>query len=360
MMAKTWKKGFHSSSVIPFISLKSRKGIVLGIAAILLLVLVSPIYYFHLQKEIVLVVNGQEKEIKTFKKTVQELLAEQSIELTSNDKISAALDANLEDEQKVIITYAKPLTLVVSGEQRKIYTTKTTVNELMKEQMIQLNELDRVEPSLESQIQPDMLVKIVRVTKEVVKEQEEVKFGLVRKADSTLANGQEKVINKGKNGSIQRTYEVTYEDGVEVDKNLLEETVVEPKLDEIVAYGTVQTVSRGGINFKPTKILDNVKITMYSAGAEHTGKTSEHPQYGITYTGTRVQEGRTIAVDPKVIPLGWWVYIEGFGFRRAEDTGGAVKGNVIDIYTDNNQQALNFGAKRGYKVYVIGPNRPAN
>ena len=56
---------------------------------------------------------------------------------------------------------------------------------------------------------------------------------------------------------------------------------------------------------------------------------------GITKTGTTVKAGRTIAVDPDIIPLGTRVYIEGIGYRVAEDTGGAIKGNRIDIYVDS-------------------------
>jgi 3D (Asp-Asp-Asp) domain-containing protein len=73
-----------------------------------------------------------------------------------------------------------------------------------------------------------------------------------------------------------------------------------------------------------------------------------------------VKEGRTIAVDKNVIPIGWWVYIEGIGFRRAEDTGGAVKGNKIDVYYESSDYANKFGLKRGYTVYVIGPKKPSS
>jgi 3D (Asp-Asp-Asp) domain-containing protein len=52
------------------------------------------------------------------------------------------------------------------------------------------------------------------------------------------------------------------------------------------------------------------------------------------------------------------VYIEGVGFRRAEDTGSAVKGQKIDVYYDSHDYANRFGLKRGYTVYVIGPKKP--
>ena len=68
---------------------------------------------------------------------------------------------------------------------------------------------------------------------------------------------------------------------------------------------------------------------------------------GITATGTKVVEGRTIAVDPKVIPYGTKVYIEGYGWRTAEDCGGGVKGNHIDIAIEDHSTALSMGAKNG-------------
>ena len=87
------------------------------------------------------------------------------------------------------------------------------------------------------------------------------------------------------------------------------------------------------------------EITAYSY-SEGYGENYE------TATGEKPKPYRTVAVDPNVIPLGTELYIEGIGEVRAEDTGGAVKGNVIDLhigYDDCNQ----FGRQKR-EVYKIG------
>lgn len=68
---------------------------------------------------------------------------------------------------------------------------------------------------------------------------------------------------------------------------------------------------------------------------------------GITATGTQVTAGRTVAVDPSVIPYGTEVYIEGYGWRVAEDCGGAVKGNHIDVAVETHSQAISMGTTSG-------------
>lgn len=68
---------------------------------------------------------------------------------------------------------------------------------------------------------------------------------------------------------------------------------------------------------------------------------------GITATGTKVTAGRTVAVDPTVIPYGTQIYIEGYGWRTAEDCGGAVKNKQIDIAVDTHANALSMGVTSG-------------
>jgi 3D (Asp-Asp-Asp) domain-containing protein len=94
-------------------------------------------------------------------------------------------------------------------------------------------------------------------------------------------------------------------------------------------------------------------LTAYTAGPESTGKRPGDPAYGITASGRHVKDFHTIAVDPSIIPLGTKVYIEGIGVRTAEDTGGAIKGNRIDVYMSDLGAAIQFGFKRNIKVYIL-------
>lgn len=92
--------------------------------------------------------------------------------------------------------------------------------------------------------------------------------------------------------------------------------------------------------------LGNFKITHYCACKTCCGKNAQ----GITASGKRVEENKTIAVDPKVIPLGTKVMINGQEYE-AQDTGSAIKGNIIDIYVADHQEALKLGVKYA-DVYV--------
>lgn len=66
----------------------------------------------------------------------------------------------------------------------------------------------------------------------------------------------------------------------------------------------------------------------------------------VTATGARTTPGRTIAVDPNVIPYGSRVYIQGVGWRVAEDTGGVIKGNKLDVCVASRSEAFDYGRRR--------------
>lgn len=86
--------------------------------------------------------------------------------------------------------------------------------------------------------------------------------------------------------------------------------------------------------------LGEFKLTAYCPCAKCCGEWAD----GITYTGTIATAGRTIAVDPAVIPLGSTVRINGQDYI-AEDIGGAIKENRVDVFFDTHQEALQFGVQ---------------
>ena len=96
------------------------------------------------------------------------------------------------------------------------------------------------------------------------------------------------------------------------------------------------------------KYLGEFKLTAYCPCRKCCGKWAN----GITSTGVTAKAGRTIAVDPKVIPYGTKVVINGKVYV-AEDCGGAIKGNRIDVYFNSHSEALNFGVKKNVKIYIV-------
>ena len=92
--------------------------------------------------------------------------------------------------------------------------------------------------------------------------------------------------------------------------------------------------------------LGDFRVTAYCPCAKCCGKSD-----GITATGTQATQGRTIAVDPEVIPYGTAVYIDGVEYI-AEDCGGAIKGNRVDLFFNNHADALEYGVETK-ELYIM-------
>ncbi|MFD0695717.1 ubiquitin-like domain-containing protein [Paenibacillus sp. GCM10027628] len=322
-------------------------------------------------KSVSVVVNGQETVVHTKQWVLQRLLDEQAIKIGEHDEISAALTSTIKGGEKIVIAHASPIQLTADGKTTTVYTTARTVESALQDLHIALGELDKVTPGPIASLSAGDEIKIVRVKKETEEVTEPIAFDTEKKNDASLLKGKEQTVQEGKEGVLLKKKEKTYEDGKLVSEAVVDQQVQTERVNKVVAVGTknavvvlsasspsVDEISKNGVKFGYKQILKNVKLTAYSAGAESTGKAEGAPGFGKTFTGTTVTEGRTIAVDPKVIPLGWWVYIEGIGFRRAEDTGSGVKGQMIDVYYEDESYANRFGTKQGYTVYVVGPKKP--
>jgi uncharacterized protein YabE (DUF348 family)/3D (Asp-Asp-Asp) domain-containing protein len=330
--------------------------------------------YGTADKHVSVVVNGRETIVSTKQWVLQRLLDEQAITIGPHDKVSMPLNASIKDGDRIVVDKAIPLNVKADGKVRTLYTTKKTVQAAIEEANIPIRSQDKIQPSPDTAIWSNMTVSVIRIEKKFTETTHKVPFTVVKKEDPKLEQGKQKVIQTGVEGLIVKRFENTFADGVLVSQTMVTKLTQTDKVDKIVAVGTkkpepkvsvltadspsVTTLSKRGVTFKARKVLKNVTLTAYTAGVASTGKSKSHPDYGITASGARVKEGRTIAVDPDVIPIGWWVYIEGIGYRRAEDTGSAIQGNKIDVYFDSESYANKFGRKRGYTVYVLGPKKP--
>ncbi len=271
--------------------------------------------------------------------SVEDALVEARILIRPDDKVSPSVDTLLKEGMKIEITRAVRCEILVDGDVIELNTTKETVEEVLAKADVELEEEDLINHDLEDSISEDMTIEITRVEKEVITETEEVDFKTLRQNDGNLEKGKTRVEREGKIGVKKIKIEITYEDGEEVDREVLSEEVTEDPVNKVVKIGT-----------KEPKPATTTPVVSRSSSAvsrslrvEATAYSSQDPGVGtITATGAQLRHG-IIAVDPRVIPLGTKIYVPGYGYGIAADTGGAIKGNRIDLAFENRSDALRFG-----------------
>jgi 3D (Asp-Asp-Asp) domain-containing protein len=92
--------------------------------------------------------------------------------------------------------------------------------------------------------------------------------------------------------------------------------------------------------------LGTFVVTAYTNGYESTQKHKGEKGYGITRSGAKTVEGITVSADPRVLPLGSVIEIEGYGQRIVQDTGGAIKNKKLDLFFEDLEDAKNFGRQK--------------
>lgn len=310
-------------------------------------------------KPVTIYTESMMRKVVTKANTVGELLKQEGIRVTPQDFVFPAVNTPVTKDLKILVRKAKQVVVKLPGEEeKKVWTTAQTVGGLLEVLGVRPNHEDQVTPARNTAIYPGMKVKVTDISYGIVREVEKVDYQTVMTKNSSMAKGEKRVTIAGIPGEKKVTYKAVYQDGQLVDLIPLENEVIREPKNQVVQMGSLEPVVYGGYSFYPKKILTDVKLTAYGPGEEHTGKRPGDPGYGITRSGVKAEEGRTVAVDPNVIPLGWWIYVEDFGLFRAEDTGSAVKGKKIDLFFSSDEKANQFGLKRGYTVYVIGPKKP--
>lgn len=314
---------------------------------------------FVIPKEVTLVDGGQEKVVTTARIFVEEVLAEQGVILRQGDRISAPLNAAVKNNDRIEIQRATKIVLTDGGKTENIYSCEPVLKDALADCGITLGEHDEYEPSLDTLVTEGLEVNICRINVF-----EETKSVAIPKREIVRRNGKKQlgtntVIEEGWNGAKSVTYKVVTRNGEEVSRDVLSETVLWDACDSIIEKGTsLKGLELGEkIVAKSKDELNASKVLVCTATAYDASPASNGIYAGQTATGMKPAYG-VVAVDPRVIPLGSKLYIEAvdgswtYGYAIAGDTGGAIKGNKVDLFHDTAYECRQFG-RRQAKVYVL-------
>ena len=296
-------------------------------------------------------VDGELLEITTKADTVSEAIKDAGIVLSGEDKVNVNLKSNLDDVDGVI-SVTRPITLHVTmaGQNKVIKTYTDKISDALEENGIQIGESDQIIGGVGDGTANDGdSITVVIVSTKVVEETFSVPYETIYVEDATLYKGESEISVQGQNGSVTRKYTVTFEDGVEVSRELLSEIKTEP-VKQVIAVGTkVYFTNNRGFNDSYSKAFDMV-ATAYPPTPENWGYA--------TASGNRARDG-VVAVDTRVIPLGTRLYIKSnvpgipdYGYCIAWDTGGAIKNMRVDLFMESEHDCEKFGM-RDVTVYIL-------
>ncbi|MFC4780507.1 3D domain-containing protein [Eubacterium multiforme] len=324
------------------------------ILATVCIVAVTIITIVTMRKTVKLRIDGKEETFITYKGTVKDALQDKGVEVSEHDKVQPSLESKINEAEEITVKKAVPIKVnfakkdvtVLSAEDNVEDALVASNDQLKKEGVEYVKGVDEVKPGPNTPIEKDMNVDVVKVETKNITEHKDIPYDTVTKSDSSLEKGKEKVEAVGKNGKQEVTYQVVYKDGKAASKREVNSKTVATPVNAIVVQGTKNPVkyipNRGdSVQYKKHLVMES---TAYSG--HNTTATGVRPVYnpgGVS----------TIAVDPRVIPLGSLVYVEGYGYARAADTGGAIKGNIIDVFFNSSSQCNSWGRKYGVDVYIV-------
>jgi len=256
---------------------------------------------------------------------------------TDRPSLSAAASP---DESRVAVT------LIAGGQQQDLRTEPVTVAELLASAGIALGELDRVEvepavpdgTALDHVVADGDAVRVVRVAREVVERVIEVAAETRVRYDRRVHRSI--TVREGSPGRARAQVEVWTCDGEETQRSVLSQRMVKRMTPEVVVRGDMSLPSRGG------EVL-YMEATGYDPGPRSCGRYAS----GRTAIGLLAGRG-VVAVDPRVIPLGTKLYVDGYGECVAGDVGSAIKGRHIDLGFDSYREAMAWG-RRPVRVRIL-------
>ena len=272
----------------------------------------------------------------------------------------------------------KDITIVLqNGYEMTAFTSKSTVSEVLDENSIVLSENQKTIPDLTEEVNAGDIIKITDksynevqiakvseegvqtsleqllqnyapITEKIVTEQVSIPFETITKNTAgTTTDTTNKVLQEGKEGIKEVTYKIKYQNDVEIERTTLSETVIQEPVNKIVQVNKKvtsrsSTTSRTSLP-STTASTSNAgaqiyKITAYCPCSKCCGKSN-----GITASGTKATAGRTVAASSK-FALGTKLNINGHIYT-VEDRGGAINGNKIDIFVNSHSEALAWGVR---------------
>ncbi len=259
-----------------------------------------------------------------------------------------------------------------------------TVADVLASLDMTLSPSDVLSCALDTETYDGMSISITRVTYEDLEYDEIIPHGVKIYEDDSLEPDQELVLVEGVNGLTHVKAQVTYEDGVETGRAIVSQQVVTAPTDALILRGVDRSVKEqehsGSVDYRQSNTSKWTQTPMTTAATQPStqsgtayipGTTQSYRtvltctataytcsnESGITATGTVARVG-AIAVDPNVIPLGTKMYIVSadgqyvYGYCVAEDTGGAIKGNTVDLYYNTYDECIQFG-RRSVLVYIL-------
>lgn len=249
--------------------------------------------------------------------TVGEVLSEAGIELFLADTVQPDLGAPVQAGMQIVIDRSRPMVIIADGTRTETRVNGATIADALVEAGVVLSGLDYTVPDESTGILPGMSVRVIRVTEELITEQDPIPYEIAYQADNTLELDRRNILQAGQNGILERTIRVRYENGIEISRTLESEIVTRQPQNQITGYGTNIVVRTIDTPDGPLQYWR--KLNMYA--------TSYYPAaFGIegdAYTSIgEVLRNGIIAIDPRIVAYRTNMYVPGYGVGFAADTGG--------------------------------------